>query len=265
MRSYGRTIGIGVLVIAIIGIAAVLYYFLHERPTEVPPPPGPPAKESISPPIEKQIPFMTLPNLNQSDEWLRKKAKELSNYAKLAEWLKVNDLIRRITAAVDNIADGLSPRAHLGFLDPKKTFRVSKKGGNLIINPQSYHRYDRVADTFASLDAAGVVRIFQELKPLFQEAYRELGYPHQDFQETLIRAIKVLLGTPIVEGDIALKEGVISYFMVDEDLEGLSDAQKHLLRMGPQNTQKIQNKLREMAVALGVPENLLPKTQIYGK
>jgi hypothetical protein len=265
MRSYGRIIWIGVLVIAIIGIGAGLYYFLQERPTEVPPSPGPPAKEHISPPAEKQIPFITLPNLNQSDEWFRKKAKELSNYAKLAEWLKVNDLIRRITAAVDNIADGMSPRAHLGFLDPKKAFRVAKKGEDLIIDPQSYHRYDRVADALASLDAAGVVRIFQELKPLFQEAYRELGYPHQDFQETLIRAINELLGTPIVERDIALKEGVISFYMMDEDVETLSDAQKHLLRMGPQNTRKIQNKLREIAVALGVPDNQLPKARVYAK
>jgi len=265
MRSYGRNIGIGVLVVAIVAIGIGLYYFLRDRTAEVPPAPGQSAKERISPPAEKQIPFITLPGLNQSDEWLRNRAQELLNYPKLAEWLKVNDLIRRITAAVDNIAEGLSPRAHLGFLDPKKTFRVAQKGQNLIINPQSYHRYDRVADTFASLDAAGVVRIFQELKPLFQEAYRELGYPHQDFQETLIRAIKVLLGTPIVEGDIALKEGVISYFMVDEDLEGLSDAQKHLLRMGPKNTRKIQDKLREMAVALGVPENQLPNPQGHAK
>ena len=265
MRSYGRIIGIGVLVIVIIGIAAVLYYFLLERPAEGPPLPGQSAKEHISSPPEKPIPFITLPALNQSDEWLRKRVQELSNYPKLAEWLKVNDLIRRITAAVDNIADGMSPRPHLGFLDPKKAFRAAKKGDNLIINPQSYHRYDRVADVISSLDTDGTVRIFQELKPLFQEAYRELGYPHQDFQQTLIRAIKVLLGTPIVDGDIALKEGVISYYMVDEDLEGLSDAQKHLLRMGPQNTRKIQNKLREIAVALGVPENQLPTVQVYGK
>jgi len=265
MRSYGRIIRIGVLVIAIIAIGVGLYYFLHERPAEVPPLTGQPGEEHISLPPEKPIPFITLPALNQSDEWLRKRAKDLPNYSKLAEWLKVNDLIRRITAAVDNIADGMSPRAHLGFLDPKKAFRVAKKGENLIINPQSYHRYDRAADTFASLDAATVVRIFQELKPLFQEAYKELGYPRRDFQETLIRAIKELLETPMVEGNITVMEGVISYHMVEEDLEDLNEAQKHLLRMGPQNTRKIQNKLREMAVALGVPENQLPRVQVHGK
>jgi len=33
--------------------------------------------------------------------------------------------------------------------------------------------------------------------------------------------------------------------------------------MGPENTRKIQAKLREMASALGVPENQLPKTPTY--
>ena len=34
--------------------------------------------------------------------------------------------------------------------------------------------------------------------------------------------------------------------MVDDRLEALSDAQKHLLRMGPENSRKIQKSLREM-------------------
>ena len=264
MRSYGKIIGIGVLVIAIIGIG--LYYYFYERPAKAPPLTGQPAEKlEEKAPLEKEVPFILLPSLNDSDEWLRQKAKDLSTYPKLIEWLRINDLIRRITAAVDNIADGMSPRSHLRFLAPSKSFRVVKKGEKFFLNPQSYRRYDLVADGLASLDAGGTIQIFRQLKPLFQEAYRELGYPNQDFQETLIRAIKELLGTPIVGGDIAVAEGVISYHMLDEELEDLSDAQKHLLRMGPQNTQKIQNKLREMALALSVPENQLPKPQVHGK
>lgn len=271
MGSYGKIIGIGLLVIAIIGAGLGIYYFFYERPAKAPLSTGQPAAKHISPLLGekavsgKEVPFIFLPALNDSDEWFRKKAKDLSTYAKLAEWLKIDDLIRRITAVVDNIADGMSPRAHLRFLAPSKSFTVVKKREKLYLNPQSYRRYDLVADAFASLDANGAVRIFRDLKPPFQEAYRELGYPNQDFQETLIRAIKELLGTPIVEGDIVVEEAVITYQMVDEDLEDLSDAQKHLLRMGPQNIRKIQNKLRAMAVALGVPENQLPKPQVYKK
>jgi len=45
----------------------------------------------------------------------------------------------------------------------------------------------------------------------------------------------------------------------------LDDAQKDLLRMGPQNIRKIQKKLREIAVALGVSENQLPRSKGYPK
>jgi len=148
-------------------------------------------------------------------------------------------------------------------LTPNKSFTVVTKGEALYLNPQSYRRYDLVADAFSSLDAKAAVRIFREVRPLFQQAYRELGYPNQDFQETLIQAIRELLDTPVVQGDIAVVHAVTTYQMVDENLEDLDDAQKDLLRMGPQNIRKVQNKLREMALELEVPENELPKPQVY--
>jgi len=264
MGRYGKIIGMGLAVIAIIVAGLGIYYHFSVKPAEKPSSSEPPTAKLTSPPdgkgvSEKEVPYIYLPSLKESDDWFRKRIKDFGSYPKLAEWLKVNDLIRRITAAVDNIADGQSPRPHLKFLAPSKGFAVVKKQEKLYLNPQSYRRYDLVAEAFASLDAHETVRVFREIKPLFQEAYRELGYPNEDFQNTLIRAIRELLGTPIVEGDIVLELGVVTYQMADEDLEDLSDAQKHLLRMGPQNVRKIQSKLREMALALGVPENQLPQ------
>jgi hypothetical protein len=43
------------------------------------------------------------------------------------------------------------------------------------------------------------------------------------------------------------------YAYASPELEGLSRAQKHLLRMGPQNMQTLQAKLRELQGALGLP------------
>lgn len=268
MGNRGKIIGIGLVVIVIIAAGLGIYYYFYGRPAKAPISTEEPAAKQISPPFEKPVsgkeaPVISLPALNDSDELVRKKAKDLSTYAKLAEWLKVDDLIRRITAAVDNTAHGMGPRAHLKFLTPQKSFTIVIKGEELYLNPQSYRRYDLVADAFLSLDANASVRIFLELKPLFQEAYRELGYPNQDFQETLVQAIKELLTTPIVKGDIVVVQGVTTYQMADENLEDLDDAQKDLLRMGPQNIRKVQNKLREMALALGVPENQLPKARVY--
>jgi len=269
----------GVGVLACVAIGLVLYfYFFHiggskepapvEKPVVKVSPPLPPPQKVV-PEEEKKIPPVTLPKLGQSDDVLREKAKGLSSNPKLADWLKIKHIIRRITAAVDSVADGRSPRASLKFLAPKKEFSVQKKGEKFYINPQSYTRYNLAADVFQSLNAEGTVRVFEELKPLFQDAYRELGYKDRDFQDTLVRAIKELLRAPVVENDVLLEEneekGVanVAATMADEKLEDLSDAQKHLLRMGPKNTAKIQGKLREIAQALGVPENQLPKTRVY--
>jgi hypothetical protein len=56
----------------------------------------------------------------------------------------------------------------------------------------------------------------------------------------------------VIEGDIPLRQKVISYAYVDEKLESLSPAQKHLLRMGPRNVRIIQAKLREIAALLNL-------------
>jgi hypothetical protein len=276
-RKWILWIGVGVLACVAIGLGAY-YYFFHIRSSKEPVPVAKtavkealplPAPQKIVREEEKKIPPVTLPKLGQSDDGIREKAKALSSNPNLAGWLKINNIIRRITAAVDSIADGHSPRANLKFLAPKKEFSVKKKGGKLYLNPQSYTRYNLLADVFQSLNAEGIVRVFKEFKPLFQDAYRELGYKDRDFQDTLIRAIKELLRAPVVESDILLEEDgekVISYSavsMADEGLEDLSDAQKHLLRMGPKNTAKIQGKLREIALALGAPENQLPKSRVY--
>lgn len=272
MGNNKKAVWIGVAILACVAIGLGIYFYFQPSKEAVPVK-KPIVKEALPPPPEKaeqeeekKISSLPLPKLEQSDDVVREKARDLSSNPKFAEWFKIKNIIRRIAAAVDSIAEGNSPRAPLDFLNPKKGFTVKKKGERLYVNPQSYTRYNLVADIFQSLNAEGAVRLFKELKPLFQEAYRELGYPDRDFQDTLIRAIKELLRTPVVEGDILLEEKVISSSMIsmtDEKLEELSDAQKHLIRMGPKNTAKIQGKLREMARALGVPENQLPKSRVY--
>ena len=117
-----------------------------------------------------------------------------------------------------------------------------------------------------SVNAQAAAALIKGMSPYFQAASRELGTPARDFQATMVKAIQSMLKTPVVERDIPLREKVISYAilpMPDLQLEDLTVAQKHLLRMGPQNTVKIQSKLRDVALALGVPADQLPQQTIY--
>ena len=87
--------------------------------------------------------------------------------------------------------------------------------------------------------------------PAIQEAYKDLGYPDKDFNGTLKKAMLELLDVPVVDEPIMLEKKVVTYMITDPDLEALSAAQKHLLRMGPDNVRGIQGQLRMMARSLG--------------
>jgi hypothetical protein len=71
-----------------------------------------------------------------------------------------------------------------------------------------------------------------------------------------------LLRVPVVQGAVELAPHGIVYAFVDPKLEERSAAQKHLLRMGPQNVQQVQGKLREIAGYLAIPESRLPQPTV---
>lgn len=201
--------------------------------------------------------------LDKSDSIVRDLARELSTHPKLARWLMSEDLVRRFVAAVDSVANGMSPRPQMDFFSPKGEFNAIKRGRDTILDPESFRRFDDVADVFLSLDTGESVKLYRQLKPIFQKSYADLGYPGEDFDQTLYRAIVELLKVPVIENDIKLKKDVVTYILADPKLESMSDAQKHLIRMGSENVHIIQEKLREIAQELGFDAERLPRPQDY--
>jgi len=204
-------------------------------------------------------------DLEKSDDAVRGIASDLSSNAAFGLWLKSKDLVRKFVAAVDNIANGQSPRAQVDFFSPAGPFKVAVKNGQTFVDPATYDRYNVIADVFDSVSTAGCVRLYSGARPLLAQAYRELGYPNQDFHQTLLRAVNEILRTPVVDDPIGLEKTVTTYAMLDPKLEELSPVQKHLLRMGPENLQLIQAKLREIALALGFTDAQLSKPKVYKK
>lgn len=215
------------------------------------PAPGPSGATVPSPaPLSSPI---NLPSLDESDSIVRDLAKELSHDPQFSSWLATPDIIRTVTAVVENVVTGENPRPHLGFLAPKQPFAVTQSQGQTLIAPESYRRYDSFADAMASIDAAGCARVYGQLEPLFALAYRELGHPAGGFSKSLRGAVDLLARTPVPEGDIQVRpvlRPVLVYELSDPKLEALSPAQKVLLRMGPANARKVQAKLTEFAAAL---------------
>jgi hypothetical protein len=269
-RSRKLASGAAIAALLALGLAAIFWQRWRgdEAPAQQPPAqpspqvleqaePGAPPRTATSEPAPESavvaVPSEPLPPLDASDAFVRAAAREISRHPSFAQWLAREDLIRLFVVSVDNIAEGLTPRKHLPFLRPQAKFLVLGSGSKLRIDPSGYRRYDRIADVVASLDAEGCADLYFRVKPLIQRSYHDLGYPGLDFDDRLGQAIAELVAVPVAPEEAALVEEVLRYEFADPDLEALSDAQKHLLRMGPRNVQRIQNKLRELAEAVGVP------------
>ena len=118
---------------------------------------------------------------------------------------------------------------------------------------------DDEADLRLELDAEGAAKLYATLKPRIEEAYDDLGFPDTSFDEPLERAIVTLLQVPVLDEEPAVVARGVGYAYADARLENLTAAQKQLLRMGPRNVRLIQAKLEEIARALGIPAERLPR------
>ena len=254
-RPVGVWIAVAVLVVA---IAVAAYIVFVRRPS--------PATTAVREPVDQpravqslggDAMSITLPPLDDSDGMVRELVKQLSSHPRVAAWLATDDLIRNFTVVVVNVADGSTPAGHLQVLRPSSRFRIVGRNGNQQIDSRSYERFDALADAAASLDPAGSARLYATLKPRIEDAHRELGFD-APFDRTLERSIVQLLQTPVLDSQPRVEPKGIGYRFADPAVEGLTGAQKQLLRTGPRNVRTIQAALRNIALALGIPAERLP-------
>jgi hypothetical protein len=249
------------LVAAIVVVAAATYFWwlapkANQRvgSSQQAAPTAAEVRAPLGPPVEA----IELPPLFLTDPLIRDLVGRLSSRPEVMAWLTTDGLIRTLVACIDNVASGQSPARHLARLAPKTPFRAAQSAGALVIDQGSYGRYTGIANAVSSLDPAALASIYSKIKPRMVDAYRELGHPEGDIDLATERAITVLLQVPVVDGDVAVVEKVVSFNFQNPELEQLDPAQKHLLRMGPRNQRVVQDYLRAIARELGVPDRRLP-------
>jgi hypothetical protein len=190
--------------------------------------------------------LVTLPPLDQSDEYLKLALADVLGSRAVAEMLAERDLIAKIVATVDNL-----PRDHVaGRIRPiaglPAAFSTDAIGGNeFTISAESYDRYDVLVGLITGANLNELVEVYARFYPLFQKAYEDLGYPNAYFNDRLVAVIDHLLITPEVPEPIRVVRPHVLYEYADMDLESLSSGQKLLIRMGNDNATQIKNTLRE--------------------
>jgi hypothetical protein len=247
----GRRPSVWVALAILVALVGAVAYFIYGR-QPLPPEQAADSRQARTEAPPAPTPAEPLPALDASDALIRQLVGTFSSHPQLATWLATPDLVRTFVAIVDKLAIGASPAKNAAFARPKEPFQVSGSGATVQMSQASYDRFNTLASVIDSVNIDGAAKAYARIKPLCDQAYRDLGYPDGDFDKKMSLAIARLLDTPVPEGPVELRATSVTYQFADPDLESLSSGQKQLLRMGPRNMRIVQAKLREFVKATGL-------------
>ncbi len=229
----------------------------HGTPPPVAPPaaetaPARPAEPEILHPIEtapvaaRAEASASLPALAESDAVVLDSLASMFAHRRLPDFLITKDLVRRIVVTVDNLPRERAAAQRWPVKPAPGRFTVHETAEGKAIGADNAARYALYVQWLESLDMRKLAALYVRFYPLFQQAYRDLGYPHGHFNDRLVTVIDHLLGTPQVKPPLALVQPKVLYEYADADLQALSAGQKVLLRIGADNAARVKAKLREL-------------------
>lgn len=161
------------------------------------------------------------------------------------------DRIRRFVTTVKNLGDKKVPRRHLPVVSAAGNFQVEREvDGSLVVDKANFRRYKPYVELLEAVDAAKLAAAYRHLAPLFDQAYRDLGFPKANFKSPLLAAIDHVLSAPARKGDLVLKRQSANYVFADPEIEALPEIDKLMLRMGPDNAARVKARLRALRAEL---------------
>ncbi len=265
VRSMQKTVAWGVSAVLFAGLVGGYYLWRAIATRDVPVALEEPAERKPAPRVEPAIRYpiervpqsadaaqaaAPVPSLDASDPEVQDALARLIGRAAFHQLVHPENMIRHVVATVDNL-----PRRTLApALKPVKPiagpFIAPGNGDSATLAAANAARYTPYVTALESLDTHKMAGIYAYLYPLFQQAYRELGYPNGYFNDRLVEAIDVMLSTPDVPEPIALVQPRIVYQFADPDLEALPSGQKIMLRMGRDNAARVKAKLLDIRQAV---------------
>lgn len=267
--------GVGLLwLLVLILLAGVGYYFwqqsrltpegadgtVEQPPTaaqagpdapEAPASPAPPAVRYPIPEGEQGAPAPeSLPKLEESDPVVEERLSGLADGGPLLSILRNENIIRHIVVTIDNLPRKAVAQRLLPVKPAEGRLETEKSPKGLAIAERNYQRYAPFVAVLEQVDAKKLVALYTELYPLFQAAYRDLGYPDGYFNDRLVDVIDHMLTAPEPDGPVLVQQPHILYRYADPELENSSAGHKIMIRIGKDNAQKLKGKLRDIREAL---------------
>lgn len=173
----------------------------------------------------------------------------------LVPLLASQHMVRKFVRAVNALDNGELVNQYRPFVAPQQPFATdlqeeAQEKPQWQLSEENFKRYEPYVNTLEQMGAERLVALYKQYRPLIDDAFNELGTEKGNFESTLVGALTQLLDTPEPSGDLMLERPSVFYKYQDKELENLPEAQKLLLRMGPQNRKKIKQLSREIMALL---------------
>ncbi len=239
---------IAVSLVVIAGVALVLWWMSRAQPGTAVPAPTTATDVAVGSNRPKRQ-MLDLPTLDASDTFIREMVSQLSEHPLIARFLATKGVVRAIVLAVEQIGDGRTPSEPLKVLRPDT--RLATIGGQSgHIDPRSYARWNDATSSLVSIIPHDAAQLYVNVKPLFDQAYSDLGHPQGDFDVAIIKAIEMLEATPSPASDPELLRRPGYYEYADPALQSIPRVQKQFLLIGTENRHKIVTWLNQFAKVL---------------
>lgn len=231
-----------------------------QRPpvAEAPPPPvvEQPLPEYPMPELPPEEKAKPLPPVESSDGPILEALVGNFRADGLAEFINMQDYVRRLVITVDNLPRELVPSQMSMVQRIPGLLEVEEAGDVITLSPRNYARYDAFVSFAQSLDPRLLVSLYLRFYPLLDQTYKQIGHPTGRFHDRVIVAIDDMLAAPQPKGPIELVQPKILYRFVDPELQNLSAGQKIMIRIGPENASRLKQALRRLRrELLGQPVN----------
>lgn len=242
-------------------IAAIYFFWPQPEPPALPPTaavapaepaaaptPAAPAEPVIEHPVEAVKPPEAPPPvaLDDSDGAIAAALGRLLGDERLRKWFFGDAIVRRFVATIDNLSRPTVAMKVRSLRPVPGAFEVVRDGEAITVSAGNAARYAPYVQALERVDAKQLAGVYLRFYPLFQKAYEELGYPKAYFNDRLVASIDHLLAAPEPSAPPRLVQPKVLYEFEDPRLEALSAGQKAMLRLGPDNAQRVKAQLRAL-------------------
>ena len=202
-----------------------------------------------SPPVEI-VPEAPAVTLEESDAVITEVLPQLNSGMLGQQFAMSSNSLERGVAIVDNLRMGAVPYKLLPVGRPSIKFPFQDNGLAVTLDPAGFSRYDGLANTLAEVNVPAVVMLYDLLAVALEGVWAGLGYADMTFEDAALGALNMILLAPTTDLEARLYKDEANWRYEDDSLETLPALQKQLMRMGPANAEKIQDKARELRGAM---------------